>query len=615
MQKETIERIKRERQNLQESLTHDGDELTFFNEFLQTYDFLNPLHYDEIDIKSFLIAYVRSNSNKFTIEELTNVADYLSPILNKLSSQELESIFLAIDDFTDSNAYPGILSMATKEKSSRAADFMDLVTCNDSADEECKIPYLDQAISIMLANEELFSFIQVFHEDKNAWGFALALTKAFKKISERKKALQALGYPLHKAPSLVSRPEIPSIEEKLIDEFEIEEIVELLKPLNKHQQRLKRKEKNRKKEGQKKLKDYDKIIAELENPPKEITDYRLIAATISSTPLRLQTLQEIYRHNHQYYQQIEKEYQDTMNNSTLGFQSLCNQYQLSKIDIEEIRGKYSYQQLETVLKDLTKVGITNSLLNQILLTSSFQTIEDLLSYNNRGLISLDVLRKNPDLWKESQKTPEMIERNLQTIQEITGNKDWTNKKDQILFLPPENLRRNLQTLKNYSLLPSLPTTTNYRFLSQDNLEDKIDLILELGKEREIENNLDLLNYDKPRWMRLRILEQLNIPVAEAELEALLHTNSFFVPDEKVEEYISEEPFPEELEITKEALQETLRTFIYRGIPFSKEKAKRSFFQLETLVEIPTLTEALCLNRKFTSQELNNIKTPKTSNKV
>ena len=101
-------------------------------------------------------------------------------------------------------------------------------------------------------------------------------------------------------------------------------------------------------------------------------------------------------------------------------------------------------------------------------------------------------------------------------------------------------------------------------------------------------------------MRLQILEQLNIPVEDNELEGLLHTNSFFVPDEKLEDYISVSSItPKQVTIEKEDIKETPRTYIYQGIYFSKNKIKNNFMTLEQEQVVPSLTKTFLLDRKFT----------------
>src|SRR5699024_1738422 len=120
---------------------------------------------------------------------------------------------------------------------------------------------------------------------------------------------------------------------------------------------------------------------------------------------------------------------------------------------------------------------------------------------------------------------------------ITSSDDLYKKRNQVLLIPTDKLQTNLKKLDEYLLLPSLSTTTNYQFLGYDNLEETMDLALELGKEQDIVDNIGLLNYDINRWYRLNILNQLNIPVEKDQLEGVLHTDNFLVPDNKISEYL------------------------------------------------------------------------------
>lgn len=167
------------------------------------------------------------------------------------------------------------------------------------------------------------------------------------------------------------------------------------------------------------------------------------------------------------------------------------------------------------------------------------------------------------------------------------------------------LERNLNILRQYNLLGQLHTTTNYQFLQQETLDDKIDLVLELGRENELTHNLGLLNYDSIRWQRLRILETLNIPVEEDMLDGTLHTNHFLVPDERLNEYLDIAPLPKEISLNSEEIMESSRTYIYRGIPFSKNKVRRNLTLLGK--ENPDYIEVLTAGRQFTQKEIDTMK--------
>ena len=161
--------------------------------------------------------------------------------------------------------------------------------------------------------------------------------------------------------------------------------------------------------------------------------------------------------------------------------------------------------------------------------------------------------------------------------------------------------KNLNILKQYNLLDLLYTTTNYQFLQQEALDGKIDLALELGRENELTRNLGLLNYNSTRWQRLRILEALNISVEEDMLDGTLHTDHFLVPDEKLNEYLDITPLPKEISLNPEEIIESSRTYIYRGIPFSKNKVRRNLSLLEK--ENPDYLEVLTTGRQFSQKEI------------
>ena len=119
------------------------------------------------------------------------------------------------------------------------------------------------------------------------------------------------------------------------------------------------------------------------------------------------------------------------------------------------------------------------------------------------------------------------------------------------------------------------------------------------------NYVGLLNYDSIRWQRLRILETLNIPVEEDMLDGTLHTNHFLVPDERLNEYLDIAPLPKEINLNSEEIMESSRTYIYRGIPFSKNKVRRNLTLLGK--ETPDYIEVLTAGRQFTQKEIDTMK--------
>ena len=568
MQEEIIEKIKEEQLRIQQELAKENKELIFFEQFLRKIDFSNITTYSKVSIEELIMAYVRSETNELSLEEIKEITNGIIPIFEKYTAEDIHSLLLLIDDFATADNYEEIMGVLYSE------DKVDILEglIEDSAGIEDQ-DYVLPAARIMeqKENEKLIEFIEDFHRNSEAWGYALLLASSFYQIKEDQKSLQernrnqAILFPMAKAYTLE-------------EDYDISGIKEVVKTIPKHLRRLRKQQDEMQRKGKKELKDYDQIIDVLKAPTKEITGYRLYIAGLSNSKLRLEILKEIYRRNQAYYEGLEKRYNEQVEKSEVGYETLCRKYKLSNIDIEKIMNRYSYQELEGILGVLTEIGIQD--LATAIEDTSLETVREIVGLLDKKIISIDVIKATPDIWNTKKAYPKRINENVQAIKRITGSDELYKTRSWVTLIESPILEKNLNILKQYNLLDQLYTTTNYQFLQQEALDGKIDLALELGRENELTRNLGLLNYNSTRWQRLRILEALNISVEEDMLDGTLHTDHFLVPDEKLNEYLDITPLPKEISLNPEEIIESSRTYIYRGIPFSKNKVSRNLSILE-----------------------------------
>lgn len=593
MQEEIIEKIKEEQLRIQQELAKENKELIFFEQFLRKIDFSNITTYSKVSIEELIMAYVRSEANELSLEEIKEITNGIIPIFEKYTAEDIHSLLLLIDDFATAENYEEIMGVLYSE------DKVDILEglIEDSAGIEDQ-DYVLPAARIMeqKENEKLIEFIEDFHRNSEAWGYALLLASSFYQIKEDQKSLQernrnqAILFPMAKAHTLE-------------EDYDISGIKEVVKTIPKHLRRLRKQQDEMQRKGKKELKDYDQIIDVLKAPTKEITGYRLYIAGLSNSKLRLEILKEIYRRNQAYYEGLEKRYNDQVEKSEAGYETLCQKYKLSNISIEKIMNRYSYKELEGILAILTEIGIQD--LTSAIEDTSLGIVKQIVDLLDKKTISIDVVKATPDIWNAKKNYPKRINANVQNIKQITGSDELYKTRSWVTLIDNSILERNLNILRQYNLLGQLHTTTNYQFLQQETLDDKIDLVLELGRENELTHNLGLLNYDSIRWQRLRILETLNIPVEEDMLDGTLHTNHFLVPDERLNEYLDIAPLPKEISLNSEEIMESSRTYIYRGIPFSKNKVRRNLTLLGK--ENPDYIEVLTAGRQFTQKEIDTMK--------
>lgn len=591
MQKEIINAIKEEQSHLKKALTEENPELTFFEEFLRKIDFANINTYNNISIEELIMAYVRSRDDSLSLKEIREIANNIVPVFEKCTSDEIHALLQLIDDFATADNYEEIMdALYSEDRIEVLEEFIE--DCSGIEEQDYVLP----AARIMQKNEEIIEFIEKFHENTNIWGYALLLVCTFYQIKEEERLLQE-----NNERRLMLFPMAPK--NTLEESYDVSAIKDVAKPIPKYLNKLRKKQKERQREKQKEIDDYNKIIDVLKGTTEEITNYRLYIAGLSNPKLRLEILKEIYQRNQAYYEELEKRYNEQVEKSEVGYETLCRKYKLSNIDIEKIMNRYSYQELEGILGVLTEIGIQD--LATAIEDTSLETVREIVGLLDKKIISIDVIKATPDIWNTKKNYPKRINANVQKIKQITGSDELYKTRSWVTLIDNSILERNLNILRQYNLLGQLHTTTNYQFLQQEPLDDKIDLVLELGRENELTHNLGLLNYDSIRWQRLRILETLNIPVEEDMLDGTLHTNHFLVPDERLNEYLDIAPLPKEINLNSEEIMESSRTYIYRGIPFSKNKVRRNLTLLGK--ETPDYIEVLTAGRQFTQKEIDTMK--------
>ena len=320
----------------------------------------------------------------------------------------------------------------------------------------------------------------------------------------------------------------------------------------------------------------------------EITISKELLNRITSKEVRLNTLRLIYLHNKSIYEELFKEYKKLSANKKSKYKRLLNDYD---INISEENIPYimlnSLEDVKTMLIVLTKLGITNPIiLLNILTKTNLTTINSILTQINKGIISKDLVLKTPTLLCFNSIEYKNFIDNLNYLQEKSLNPHYFRSNQNLLLESPITIKTNFEILESYDLLLSLKTGIDCDFLISKNLESGIDLLLELGYESFLEENLSLLNYQK-KFKRLLVLKSLNIPVnSMEELEEVLTTDKFLIPDSKLDDYIyNATPYnlpkiegESNEEISNDILEEftkTNRTYDIGGVLISKNKFKRN----------------------------------------
>lgn len=600
MQEELIRILQKAQESLKEQLALSSPEEKWFEEFLKDKDFTNPLTYEKIDFKKFLMAYIRSQVSNYSLEKLEEIT---TPLSNFITENDLDTAQTAINiimDFAEPHVYPTIKPVLEDDNQIRKQHMLYKILEGYN--------YTDSTFDtletmVMQEDGKLVDFIKEFVKSPKAWEYGLSIILAFKEISERQYILER-EYDLH-MPEIIPKNKDLAIKHILEQEYHINIITPYCQKISKYYQKLQKKSAKEKNHIRKEIGDYDKIIARIKSLSKgPIVNFTNFLEGISSKDIKVEILKYIYKYNQPYYQALEEKYKHYKENSILNYQSLCQEYHLeTKIAIEELTKKYSYSNLEWMIKTLTKLGITDSSnLAHVLKISNKDYTEKLLSLITKNLLTKEMLANDIYLLDPEENIyDKVIENEKILIEKNIRSEVYKGGKD-IILIESKWLDLNLEVLREYDLLSALKTSEYKTFLASRNLRDKIDLVLELGLENLLVQNLGILNYEIVKFERLKLLKDLDIKIETKEaLERVLKDEHFIVPDNKLTRYIEEQEV--EIEVLKSFapnlpnLKETPRTYIFNGIIFSKNKLKRSIEK----------NNSLFIDRKIAPTEYQKVK--------
>ncbi len=612
MQEEIIEEIRKEKEKVTKKYKQTSPELQFYEQFLKNKDFSNPITYTNIKIKDFIIAYVRSQIKTYSFEELQKIASYLRTFFDETSFENINHTRKTMYYLASPKVYPIIRRFLEEKNITKRNYFLYRLVEKNDFDET-----MMNGVETMVKQQDgkLMEFVHEFAKNNEVWNDTLIFAYGLKMISERKKQLEIdLMLANNKIP-LTAFDKNKIIIDTLKKDFAIKKLESHCRKIIKYYKIIKQKEKNTQTAEKHIIDRYNRLINTIKRTSnqEEITDYEKFISAIPKQELRIKILKYIYEHNKVYYNRLNQEYQSLSQNSILKYQRLLEKYYLSKyLDSKKIAQHYTYNDLKYLLENINNMTITNpQTIKKIILNTSKEYINQINDLIAEEILSKKTIAMHPEILEQDKNLVQNIKININNLE--TKNTDYKIfSKDQYpLLITPKTLSINLQTLKSYQLQELLENATDYTFLETAHLEEKINLVLELGLEKALESDLGLLSYEKSRLNRLKILEQLNIPVTNDQLRAVLNTDKFIVPTNKIESYIIEKKLEDstlqQLHISKEDIKETPRTYIYQDIYFSKNKVKKRKESLLSQGITPTISQMLFPTRPILPSKIETIK--------
>lgn len=607
--------IAQEKTRLSAPVQYKKEELNLLGSFLETdeNDLIKVVHNTDSDIvvRAILLA---NNGSSFTLEEINRLTEKNKQI-NDLDPEYTLKIIKEINKIKSLKMLEQVKSLVGKEEYSEE----EISTLEYSIMKNIE----DILISANCTEYDLESLLSLSTSKSDYFRFALPIVQVTRKMY--KKTIPPKIHQINGSLEITSQAiETRSkwIELKNSDVLVAERAMQnTLLRVKAYYEKIKAEkaaiERNNEKELQS-LENLEEQLPIILKSSQEITTIKNLLNRITSKEIRIHTLKLVYLHNKSIYEELFKEYKKISTNKKNKYKSLLNDYD---INASEENLPYimlnSLEDVKIILSILTKLEINDPvILLNILTRTNLTAVNNVLIQVNKGIISKDLVSNTPRLLCFNSVEYKNFNDNLNYLQEKGLNPHYFRNNQNLLLENSITLKTNFEILESYDLLSSLKTGMDCNFLINKNLEVGIDLLLELGYESFLEENLSLLNY-QTNFRRLIILKSLNIPIETSEdLETILKTDKFFIPDSKIDDYIYNatsnffEPDGENNNAISikdlNKFLKTARTYDIGGVLLSKNRIKRNcqnFRQMST----NNLFHSVIKNSYLSDEEITSIR--------
>lgn len=394
------------------------------------------------------------------------------------------------------------------------------------------------------------------------------------------------------------------ISELIGDAYNVDKITESINDLKKYYEKLQQQAKNDARRNKAAITVYENVSRQIreKSPTGEITDIDSWIVKIPDESLRLAVLKYVYEHNAVEFKKVKQEYDELLENATTSYQALLKENGIlpEMYDVEKIM-KNSLNDVRKILEILKKLGVTDSKhIISILQTSSYETVEEIYQIHDQELIDLDIILKHIALFDKNSDDYKNFKENYQLISNLGINPYIFRASQEVFFAQQELLKENISTMNNYDLAKCMKTGLDLSFMGKENLTAGIDMLLELGYEKYLEEDVTLLNYIS-RFKRLYLLKNINVPITtKEELTKVLQSDEFFIPDNELDDYIynaathrretKKRKVPAMKLSDYEFLKEysaTGRTYEFNGVVISKNRVHRNLANIQNGTTLST----------------------------
>ena len=395
-----------------------------------------------------------------------------------------------------------------------------------------------------------------------------------------------------------------------IDDLPFQNIKRILDDINKFVLEEEANAKELAKENNKRYHMYNRAIRLLDEASKkeEITNSSEIINCVQSEEIKRKILLWIDEHNEKYYQSLQNRYDELSSSDTNKCLALLSKYRIpiNKQDVSVVLHN-SLEDIEEIIKSLPLGELSNEHIISILKTTTKEIALKIKDFIDRGYITPRKVVEHISIYNPKDKKIEMMESSIELLKLLGINPIIFCDQPEYYWVSKELFEKNITLLGRYRLTNSIRSETNINFLTEEQLEEKIDMIIELGYYEYLKEDIEILNCKESRLKRLIVLQQANIPVEDLEtIEDILESPKFVVEDGEIDEYIMDyASYEKEVEIPK--IQNNPINIDSESISVSLEGNIISIPKVKRQLEKgKTIWEAIFYGTKLTEERYNQI---------
>lgn len=619
-----LNKIKKEEKKLKLLLEEERKDVAFFDNFISQNSFQGIENLVNIDLCDLLIAYICSKSDKIDFYYAKPRVYSNEMLFNETSNK---CVYRVIKEIIE-------LDIATDEEEMEDLKKSRKVKKINDNNEEFITEYTKVEEDSHLGIIDYIDLLELFKKDNDTLMVGTALITSLKKIQEdfieyqlvENKIVSSTEKNRNKQMSKICKS---VIKERISEDYNIENITDVLREVQEYAMRFVKTDKQNKKAIKTNLGNYKELIEFLERNKnkEEITQIPAFLSKIENEEIRVMVLMQIYKNNQVYYNELEKKYNELSTNSINKYKVLFNKYNL---DLEKYKIDFSddINEIEEIINKLSALNITNSEeVIPILNITDINAVNSLFELMSIGYIDQQLVLQNRDLFNKFDGCANLY-KNIELFQSKNLSVSNIKRMQNILIKDNEKIKANTKILEKYKLFKHLKKAESYEFLDKEELDKKLDTALELGFEKILKEDLSILNNDDKSWKKIIILNKLNIFIDnKEELNEILNSKNIIPENSNLDDYIFDiskyrDRFDDNLELSKEEFlnvlsndEKTNNTYNLNGVLISKNKVKRNLKNLEKdILSSKDIFKVIVSNRILDNDEYQNINNYLVSNK-